>query len=81
MEIVFGVTQGLLLRPLFNTFLTDLFFIINNIDKESYADHNMPDIVAHNFDDFKKSLEKTSTTLLQCFDDNFLEKTVTSVIY
>ena len=52
MEVVFGVTQGLLLRPLFNTFLTDLFFIINNIDKESYADHNMPYIVAHNFDDF-----------------------------
>ena len=57
MEIVFGVTQGSELGPLFSTFLADLFFIVSNIDIACYVDDNVPYIVDHNTDDLIKSLE------------------------
>ena len=42
-EILFGVPQGLVLRPLlFNIVLCDLFFIMNDVEFASYADGNTP---------------------------------------
>ena len=74
MEIVFGVTQGSILRPLlFNIFMADLFFIMSNIDIASYADDNTPYIAADNIDDLIKSLEEAYTALFQRFDINLLK--------
>ena len=58
--------------------LADLFFIICNTDITSYADYNMPYIVADNTDDLIKSLEEASAALFQC---NISIKTLTNVIY
>ena len=74
MEIVFGVTQGSILRPLlFNIFLAGLFFIISNINIASYADDSTSYIAADNIDDLIKSLEEAPTALFQWFDSSFLK--------
>ena len=43
LEIIFGIPQVLILRPiLFNIFLVGFFIIIEDTDVASYADDNEP---------------------------------------
>ena len=59
LEIIFGVPQGSILGPLlFNIFLINLFFIIEDTDIGSYADDNTPYVIADNTDGVIKSLEE-----------------------
>ena len=73
-EIIFELSQSSMLGPLlFNIFLADLFFIVNDIDIENYADDNTPYVIADNIDDLIKSLEEASTVSFQWFDNNLLK--------
>ena len=73
-EIKFELSQSSILGPLlFNIFLADLFFIVNDIDIENYADDNTPYVIADNIDDLIKSLEEASTVSFQWFDNNLLK--------
>ena len=65
--------QGFILGPLlFNIFLEDLFFILNDVDIASYADDNAPHVIADDNGGIT-SLEKASKVLFEWFENNLLK--------
>ena len=78
-ENLFGVPQGSILgRLLFNVFLCDLFFIMNETDFASYADDNT--LVGNNLEDVIINLQNASLTLFQWFYDNQIQTNAISFI-
>ena len=73
-DIQFGVPQGSILGLLlFNIFLADLFFTLNNTEIANYADDTTPYAVSDNIDDLISSLERSSKDLLKWFDGNLMQ--------
>ena len=74
-EVLVGVHLGpylasILGPSLFNIFLCDLFFIMNETDFASCADDNTPYVVVNNIEDVIIKLQNASLTLVQWFYDN-----------
>ena len=70
-DILFGVPQGSILgHYLFNIFLCNLFFIMNDVEFASYTDDNTPFFVGDDLSDVILKLQNTSKALFKRFNDN-----------
>ena len=58
---------------LFNIFLADLLFTLNNTEIAKYADDTTPYAVSDNIDDLISSLERSSKDLLKWLDDDVMK--------
>ena len=68
-----GVPQGLILDSiLFNIFLRNMFFMVDNIDIASCADDNTPYSVGKSQCDLETKLQKTSIKIFKWFHENGL---------
>ena len=63
--------EGSILGPLlFDIFMFDIFFTVNEIDFSSYADDNTPFVSGDRIEDVLDSLENASLKLFNWFSNN-----------
>ena len=76
-DTLFRVRQGSIIGTLlFNIFLFNLFFIMNETDFASYADDNTPYRTANTVGEVIQSLEHDSMILFKWFSENQMKANI-----
>ena len=73
-EIIQGVPQGSVLEPLlFNIYLNDIFYVLNDLDFCNYADDTTPNVCDSSLKVVIEKLEKSSQLAIKWFNHNYMK--------
>ena len=81
-DILYGVSQSAILTPLlFNIYISDMFYDIDNYDFVSCADCNTPYTSDINPEEIIQKLELATNDLFEWLKNDHIKTTLTSVTY